>query len=71
MPSTKNVNVEVIDTLASLRMGINHYAKALPRNAFLLGSAGPDWLDARGLHGRFVALDGAVSENRSWSEAAR
>jgi FAD:protein FMN transferase len=33
--------------------------------AFLLGSAGPDWLDERGLPGRFLA-SGRVHENASW-----
>jgi thiamine biosynthesis lipoprotein len=37
--------------------------------AFLLGEAGPAWLDDRGLPGRFVAADGAVHENESWLAA--
>jgi len=38
--------------------------------AFLLGDAGPRWLDARGLPGRFVAGDGAVCLNDAWERAA-
>jgi hypothetical protein len=39
------------------------------RAALGLGAAGPDWLDAHDLPGRFVAGDGAVA-NRHWSAAA-
>ena len=34
--------------------------------AFLLGSEGPDWLDARGLAGRFLSLDGSTVANDLW-----
>lgn len=34
--------------------------------AFLLGPDGPDWLDWRGLPGRFVGRDGAVHANQAW-----
>jgi hypothetical protein len=37
--------------------------------AYLLGMDGPDWLDERGLPGRFVGSIGAVVENASWSLA--
>ena len=33
---------------------------------FLLGEEGPEWLDARGIPGRFVGVDGEVVENRQW-----
>jgi FAD:protein FMN transferase len=46
-------------------LGADVAAKA----AFLLGPAGPDWLDARGLPGRFVAADGDVSVNRAWQHS--
>jgi len=36
--------------------------------AFLLSYAGPDWLDARGLPGRFVG-DGELVVNRAWHES--
>lgn len=36
------------------------------KTAFLLGERGPDWLDARGIAGRFVGLDGEIVENRQW-----
>jgi thiamine biosynthesis lipoprotein len=42
------------------------YAKA----ALLLGSAGPSWLDRRGLAGRFVAHDGTVTANETWQQLA-
>jgi FAD:protein FMN transferase len=34
--------------------------------AFLLGAAGPAWLDARGLPGRFIGHDGQIVPNRRW-----
>lgn len=34
--------------------------------AFLLGADGPDWLDWRGLPGRFVAAGGEVHANKAW-----
>jgi hypothetical protein len=37
--------------------------------AYLLGMDGPDWLDERGLPGRFVGSIGAVVENATWSLA--
>jgi thiamine biosynthesis lipoprotein len=36
---------------------------------FLLGDGGPDWLDARGIPGRFVARDGEIVENVTWARA--
>ena len=38
---------------------------------FLLGADGPDWLDARGIPGRFVAVGGEVVENDVWTGAAQ
>ena len=38
--------------------------------ALLLGVDGPAWLDERGLAGRFVDREGAVTVNRRWSERA-
>jgi thiamine biosynthesis lipoprotein len=38
---------------------------------FLRGDSGPEWLDERGIPGRFVALDGRIVENSTWSGAAR
>lgn len=38
---------------------------------FLLGEDGPDWLDARGVPGRFVGRDDEIVENVAWSGAAR
>lgn len=38
--------------------------------AFLLGDDGPDWLDARGLPGRFLA-EGRPHENASWRAGLR
>jgi hypothetical protein len=36
--------------------------------AFLLDAHGPDWLDERGLAGRFIAANGAVVRNAVWSD---
>jgi FAD:protein FMN transferase len=43
-------------------------ADVAAKAAFLLGEDGPDWLDARGLPGRFLAGDEIV-ENLSWHRA--
>ena len=40
-------------------------ADVAAKAALLLGDDGPDWLDERGLPGRFLA-DGRVRENASW-----
>jgi FAD:protein FMN transferase len=40
-------------------------ADVAAKAAFLLGDAGPDWLDERGLPGRFLA-HGRAHENASW-----
>ena len=44
-------------------------ADVAAKAGFLLGERGPDWLDARGIPGRFVAVDGEVVENRVWHQA--
>jgi FAD:protein FMN transferase len=38
---------------------------------FLRGERGPDWLDERGVPGRFLGLDGEILENAAWAGAAR
>jgi thiamine biosynthesis lipoprotein len=38
---------------------------------FLLEERGPEWLDERGIPGRFLGLDGEVVENAAWSGATR
>lgn len=43
-------------------------ADVAAKAAFLLDGDGPDWLDERGLPGRFRA-DGAAHENRCWRES--
>jgi FAD:protein FMN transferase len=43
-------------------------ADAAARAALLSGAGGPEWLDRRGLPGRFVAEDGRVTVNRTWTE---
>jgi FAD:protein FMN transferase len=44
-------------------------ADVAAKAGFLLGELGPDWLDERGLPGRFVGLVGAVVENDAWQGA--
>jgi thiamine biosynthesis lipoprotein len=39
------------------------------KTAFLLGAAGPAWLDQRGIAGRFVARDGEIVESAVWRGA--
>lgn len=45
-------------------------ADVAAKAAFLLGDAGPEWLDERGLPGRFLA-DGRTHENASWRAGVR
>ena len=44
-------------------------ADVAAKAGFLLGYDGPDWLDARGIPGRFVANDGEIVENVTWARA--
>ena len=44
-------------------------ADVAAKAGFLLGYGGPDWLDVRGIPGRFVARDGEVVENVTWARA--
>jgi thiamine biosynthesis lipoprotein len=44
-------------------------ADVAAKTGFLLGDRGPDWLDARGIPGRFVGGDGEVVENLVWHQA--
>ena len=41
-------------------------ADVAAKAAFLLGDEGPDWLDERGLPGRFLWVDDRAVTNRSW-----
>jgi thiamine biosynthesis lipoprotein len=41
-------------------------ADVAAKAAYLLGDDGPDWLDERGLPGRFLRDDGSVHENECW-----
>lgn len=47
------------------------HADIAAKAGFLLGEQGPAWLDARGIPGRFVGLEGGVVENDAWHNAAR
>jgi thiamine biosynthesis lipoprotein len=44
-------------------------ADTAAKAAFLMGDAGPDWLDGLGMPGRFVAFDGSIVVNESWRAA--
>jgi FAD:protein FMN transferase len=46
-------------------------ADVAAKAGFLLGEAGTDWLDDRGIPGRFVRGDGAIVENETWEAATR
>jgi FAD:protein FMN transferase len=46
-------------------------ADVAAKAGFLLGERGPEWLDARGIPGRFVGRDGEVVENDGWAGATR
>jgi thiamine biosynthesis lipoprotein len=43
-------------------------ADVAAKAAYLLDANGPDWLDERALAGRFVAANGAVVRNATWSD---
>jgi thiamine biosynthesis lipoprotein len=45
-------------------------ADVAAKAAFLLDADGPEWLDARGLPGRFVDASGEVVENTGWARQA-
>ena len=47
------------------------HADIAAKTGFLLGEQGPAWLDARGIPGRFLGLDGEVVENDAWENATR
>jgi thiamine biosynthesis lipoprotein len=42
-------------------------ADAAAKAAYLLGDDGPDWLEARGMPGRFLDASGRVTCNAAWS----
>lgn len=42
-------------------------ADVAAKAAFLLGERGPDWLDERGMAGRFLDASGEVRENETWA----
>ena len=42
-------------------------ADVAAKAAFLLGDEGPDWLDRRGMAGRFVREDGSIHVNKRWA----
>jgi FAD:protein FMN transferase len=42
-------------------------ADVAAKAAFLLGPTGPQWLDARGIPGRFLRPDGSGHVNRAWA----
>ncbi len=44
-------------------------ADVAAKAGFLLGDGGPEWLDARGIPGRFVAADAEIVENGAWAAA--
>jgi FAD:protein FMN transferase len=46
-------------------------ADVAAKAGFLLGERGPEWLDERGIPGRFVGSDGAIVETDTWAAATR
>jgi FAD:protein FMN transferase len=46
-------------------------ADVAAKAGFLLGERGPDWLDERGIPGRFVGVSGVIVENDAWAAATR
>jgi FAD:protein FMN transferase len=67
-PRTGNASLspwQQVSVCAATCVGADIAAKA----AFLLGPAGPAWLDARSLAGRFRTANGRVLANRSWQRS--
>ena len=46
-------------------------ADVAAKAGFLLAERGPEWLESRGIPGRFVSPDGEVLENACWSGATQ
>jgi thiamine biosynthesis lipoprotein len=46
-------------------------ADVAAKAGFLLSERGPEWLDERGIPGRFVGVDGEMVENDCWAGATR
>ena len=46
-------------------------ADVAAKAAFLLGERGPEWLESRGIPGRFVSPEGDVLESACWSRATQ
>jgi FAD:protein FMN transferase len=46
-------------------------ADVAAKTGFLLGELGSEWLDERGIPGRFVGRDGEIVENDTWAGATR
>jgi len=46
-------------------------ADVAAKAGFLVGERGPEWLDARGIPGRFLGRDGEIVENEAWAGATR
>jgi thiamine biosynthesis lipoprotein len=44
-------------------------ADVAAKAGFLLGERGPEWLDERGLPGRFLGVGGETVENQAWQRA--
>jgi thiamine biosynthesis lipoprotein ApbE len=44
-------------------------ADVAAKTGFLLGERGPEWLDDRGIPGRFLSHDGDALENAAWTAA--
>jgi thiamine biosynthesis lipoprotein len=47
------------------------HADVAAKAGFLLGERGPAWLEARGIPGRFVGVDGEIVENGAWHHATK
>jgi FAD:protein FMN transferase len=46
-------------------------ADVAAKAAFLLGERGPDWLETRGVPGRFIGADGEIVETGAWHRATQ
>jgi FAD:protein FMN transferase len=44
-------------------------ADVAAKTGFLLGKDGPEWLDDRGIPGRFLGAEGEIVENATWDSA--
>ena len=65
------VSGRMLSRAPGLALDLNGVVKALAVDEAVAALDGPGWLDARGIPGRFVTVDGEIAENDTWARATR